>query len=58
MPLYQLMKKIDHFVLAQRANDAFNDLKRALSTAPVQVALASREPCCCTLQPLDESSVS
>jgi hypothetical protein len=27
MPLYQLMKKTDHFVWSQRANDAFNDLK-------------------------------
>jgi hypothetical protein len=27
MPLYQLMKKMDHFVWSQRADDAFNDLK-------------------------------
>jgi hypothetical protein len=44
MPLYQLMKKVDHFVWSQRTNDAFNDLKRALSTAPVLAAPASREP--------------
>jgi hypothetical protein len=44
MPLYQLMKKADHFVWSQRANDAFNDLKRALSTAPILAALAPREP--------------
>jgi hypothetical protein len=25
-PLYQLMKKTDHFVWSQRANDAFNNL--------------------------------
>jgi hypothetical protein len=27
MPLYQMMKKIDHFVWYQHANEAFNDLK-------------------------------
>jgi hypothetical protein len=35
MPLYQLMKKMDHFVWSRRTDDAFNDLKRALSTAPI-----------------------
>jgi hypothetical protein len=44
MPLYQLMKKTNHFVWSQRADDAFNDLKRALSTAPILVAPAPREP--------------
>jgi hypothetical protein len=44
MPLYQLMTKIDHFVWSQHADDAFNDLKQALSTAPVLAAPASREP--------------
>jgi hypothetical protein len=44
MPLYQLMKKTDHFVWSQRANDAFNDLKQALSTVPVLAAPAPREP--------------
>jgi hypothetical protein len=44
MPLYQLMKKTDHFVWSQCADDAFNDLKRALSTAPILVAPAPREP--------------
>jgi hypothetical protein len=44
MPLYQLMKKTDHFVWSQRADDAFNDLKRALSTAPILAALTPREP--------------
>jgi hypothetical protein len=43
MPLYQLMKKMDHFVWSQRADDAFNDLKRALSTAPILAAPALRE---------------
>jgi hypothetical protein len=44
MPLYQLMKKMDHFVWFQRADDAFNDLKQALSTAPILAAPAPREP--------------
>jgi hypothetical protein len=44
MPLYQLMKKTDHFVWSQHADDAFNDLKRALSTAPILAAPAPREP--------------
>jgi hypothetical protein len=44
MPLYQLMKKMDHFIWSQRADDAFNDLKRALSTAPVLTTPALREP--------------
>jgi hypothetical protein len=41
---YQLMKKTDHFVWSQCADDAFNDLKRALSTAPILAAPAPREP--------------
>jgi hypothetical protein len=44
MPLYQLMKKTDHFIWSQRADDAFNDLKRALSTAPILATPALREP--------------
>jgi ribonuclease HI len=44
MPLYQLMKKMDHFIWSQRTDDAFNDLKRALSTAPILAAPAPREP--------------
>jgi hypothetical protein len=44
MSLYQLMKKTYHFVWSQRADDAFNDLKRALSIAPVLAAPASQEP--------------
>jgi hypothetical protein len=35
MPLYQLVKKTDHFVCLQHADDAFNDLKHALSTTPI-----------------------
>jgi hypothetical protein len=44
MPLYQLMKKADHFAWSQCADDAFNDLKRALSIAPILAAPAPREP--------------
>jgi hypothetical protein len=44
MLLYQLMKKTDHFVWSQRADDGFNDLKRALSTSPVLAAPALQEP--------------
>jgi hypothetical protein len=40
MLLYQLMKKTDHFIWSQRADVAFNDLKRALSTVPILAALA------------------
>jgi hypothetical protein len=40
MPLYQLMKKTDHFVWSQQADEAFKDLKWALSTAPILVAPA------------------
>jgi hypothetical protein len=40
MSLYQLMKKTDHFVWSQRADDAVNNLKRALYTAPVLAAPA------------------
>jgi hypothetical protein len=44
MQLCQLMKKMDHFIWSQRADKAFNDLKRALSTAPILAAPALREP--------------
>jgi hypothetical protein len=44
MLLYQLMKKTCHFVWSQHADDAFNDLKQALSTAPVLAAPDLREP--------------
>jgi hypothetical protein len=40
MPLYQLMKKTDHFVWSQHADEAIKDLKRALSTAPILAAPA------------------
>jgi hypothetical protein len=40
MPLYQLMKKTDHFIWSQRTDEAFKDLKRALSTAQILAAPA------------------
>jgi hypothetical protein len=43
MPLYELMKKADHFIWSLRADDAFKDLKRALSTAPILAAPAPGE---------------
>jgi hypothetical protein len=38
------MKKADHFVWSQHADDAFKDLKRPMSIEPVLAALAPREP--------------
>jgi hypothetical protein len=38
------MKKMDHFIWSQRADDAFNNLKQALSTTPILAAPAPREP--------------
>ncbi|KAK1678178.1 hypothetical protein QYE76_039026 [Lolium multiflorum] len=35
MPLYQLMREADKFVWSPRADEAFRDLKRVLSTAPI-----------------------
>jgi uncharacterized membrane protein len=38
------MKKMDHFVWSQHADEAFKDLKMALSTAPILAVPAPREP--------------
>jgi hypothetical protein len=38
------MKKTNHFVWSQRADEAFKDLKRALSTALILATPAPREP--------------
>jgi hypothetical protein len=43
MLLYQLMKKTDHFVWSQRADDAFNDLKRALYIYLSEVLTLSKQ---------------
>ena len=42
--LYQLMKKTSPFEWNGKADEAFQDLKRMLSTAPVLAALAEKEP--------------
>src|SRR3954466_14648376 len=44
IPLYQLMKKTDKFVWTDQADEAFKDLKRMLSTAPVLAAPIEKEP--------------
>ncbi|KAK1611269.1 hypothetical protein QYE76_034942 [Lolium multiflorum] len=44
LPLYQLMKKADKFVWSPQAEEAFRDLKRVLSTAPILATPASMEP--------------
>src|ERR1043165_8634744 len=43
IPLYQLMKK-GKFVWSEQADEAFKDLKRMLSTAPVLAAPIEKEP--------------
>jgi len=43
IPLYQLMKK-GKFVWSEQADEAFKDLKRMLSTAPVLAAPVEKEP--------------
>jgi hypothetical protein len=40
--LYQLMKKTNHLVWSQCADDAFNNLKRGFSMAPVLAVPAPR----------------
>src|SRR4051812_13151003 len=44
IPLYQRMKKTDKFTWTPKANEAFNELKRMLSTAPVLAAPIEKEP--------------
>ena len=44
LPLYQLMKKTKSFEWNDQADEAFRDLKRMLSTAPVLAAPAEKEP--------------
>src|SRR3954471_22775076 len=44
IPLYQLMKKTDKFTWTPKADEAFKDLKRMLSTARVLAAPIEKEP--------------
>ena len=44
IPLYQMMKKTDHFVLSEVANQAFEDLKKLLAEPPVLAAPIDKEP--------------
>src|SRR3954471_15354997 len=44
IPLYQLLKKTDKFAWTPKADEAFKELKRMLSTAPVLAALIEKEP--------------
>ena len=44
LPLYQLMKNTSPFEWNGKADEAFQDLKRMLSTAPVLAAPTGKEP--------------
>ncbi|KAK1620215.1 hypothetical protein QYE76_025732 [Lolium multiflorum] len=44
LPFYQLMKKSEKFEWIAEAQDAFDDLKKVLSTSPVLVTPHDREP--------------
>ena len=44
LPLYQLMKKTSPFKWNGKADEAFQDLKRMLSTAPVLAVPTDKEP--------------
>src|SRR3954465_14430542 len=44
LPFYQLLRKADKFEWTPEANDAFESLKRLLSTSPVLVTQREREP--------------
>src|SRR4051812_22507220 len=44
IPLYQLMKKTEKFAWNLQANEAFKELKRMLSTAPILATPMEKEP--------------
>src|SRR3954467_5073570 len=44
IPLYQLMKKMEKFTWTPQASEAFRELKRMLSTAPILAAPMEKEP--------------
>ena len=43
-PLYRLLKKSDKFLWNKEADDAFEELKKTLSSAPVLAAPTDKEP--------------
>ena len=44
IPVYQMMKKTDHFVWSDAANQAFEDLKKQLAEPPILAAPIDKEP--------------
>ena len=50
LPFYKLLKKAKVFEWTQEARDAFQALKRMLSTSPVLVALGKKSEYTCTSQ--------
>ena len=44
LPLYQLMKKMTFFEWTPKADEAFLQLKKMLTTPPVLAALSPKEP--------------
>ena len=44
IPLYQMMKKTDHFVWSDAANQAFEALKKQLVESPILAAPVDKEP--------------
>src|ERR1041384_5433118 len=44
IPLYQLMKRTEKFTWTPQADEAFKELKRMLSTAPILAAPIEKEP--------------
>ena len=44
IPLYQMMKKTDHFVWSDAAGQAFEALKKQLAEPPVLAAPIDKEP--------------
>ncbi|XP_073367753.1 uncharacterized protein [Aegilops tauschii subsp. strangulata] len=49
IPLYQMLKKTDHFVWSDAANKAFEDLKKQLAEPPILAPPLTKSLCSCTL---------